>query len=577
MFCSNCGAKLADNARFCMNCGKPVTSFVASPTIPYTEGNAPATPVQASVPVQSAAPAVQTPAYPVQPGTASQSMPQIADVNSPLSVPAAQPTSSQSAGLPYAQQAQTPQYTYTPPVPGQNPPFTDSAKQPTAVPSYARQPAQVPQYTVPVSGQNPPFAPSGMQTPAPAPIKRKGWLVFLAVALIVGLLGGGIYYFFIRNADNPDQYIQQAYEAYDTGDLDGAIKAMEKAYELAPDNEAVLVALDQYYWEAGREAFINGDYGTCVDLFKKMRTIGISDTDTINSALSNAYNLWVITLGTEGDTEKALEVLEEARPYISEEDYNDRLSELTPEAPGSDDPPVQPEPPIVDPEPVPTPVPPYEPEPGKKPVVENVTDINTLAQRIAGLTDNGDFDTATMILPLYYDDIVLPKVEAGSSLLVELDETYDYPYVIFYNNAGDEYQPYYVYYGELDRDLKRSGDGWILHGSITEEEGIHLYFYFSKWKNDKANGEFTEYNVFGEDLSDVIIYSGSVKDYLYDGPIAIMWTDGNLYFATYHDGLPEILGDAGDGQKIVAYTEDGVYWLKQPEEFVNNPTGLEKM
>jgi tetratricopeptide (TPR) repeat protein len=557
MFCSNCGAKLADNARFCMNCGKPVTSFVASPTIPYSENNTAAAPVQTPATAQPASSAAQPVTAAPQARASAQTSFQISELNSPQSAPGVQTP------------AQTPQYTHTPPIPGQNPPFADTGKQPTSVPSYARQPAQIPQYTVPVSGQNPPYAAPGMQAPAPAPRKKRTGLVILAVTLIAAIIGG-LFYFFNRPGDDPDQYIQQAYDAYDAGDLNGAIEAMEKAYEMTPENEAVLIALDQYYWEASREAFADEDYGTCVEFFKKMRTLGISDTDTINSALSDAYNLWVITLATDGDTEQALEILEEARPFISEKDYNDRLSELTPEAPGSDNPPIQPEP-------EPTPTPPYEPEPGKKPVVENATDIYTLSQRIAGLTDNGDFDTATMILPLYYEDIVLPAVEAGSSYLVELDETFDYPYLIYYNNAGDEYQPYYVYYGELDRDLKRSGDGWILHGSITEEEGIHLYFYFSEWKNDKANGEFTEYNVFGEGLSDVIIYSGSVKDYLYDGPIVIMWTDGNLYFATYHDGLPEVLGDADDGQKIVAYTEDKVYWLKQSAEFVKNPTGLEKM
>ena len=67
MFCMKCGAKLADNATFCGNCGTPVTDAAPAPA-PAEAAPAPAAPVEAApavVPAAEAAPVEPAPAVAV--------------------------------------------------------------------------------------------------------------------------------------------------------------------------------------------------------------------------------------------------------------------------------------------------------------------------------------------------------------------------------------------------------------------------------------------------------------------------------------------------------------------------------
>lgn len=50
MFCSNCGTKIADDAKFCYNCGTPVATPVTAPSVSDTETVYPVqTPVQPAI------------------------------------------------------------------------------------------------------------------------------------------------------------------------------------------------------------------------------------------------------------------------------------------------------------------------------------------------------------------------------------------------------------------------------------------------------------------------------------------------------------------------------------------------
>ena len=609
MYCSNCGTKIDDDAKFCLNCGAKAAASVAAPSVSSVETVYPVQPVAQPEPVQTAQPVVQTepvqtaqpvaqtvPVQTTQPSGQYYPQPTIFpqgyDPASPTMPPYTQAETPAAAEAPVnIPQAAVQQTTYQEPVPGMNPPYVPGKSQPQV---------QAPQ----AMGQTPQYTAAPIQA-APKKKKGKAGLIIVAALLILALIGAGLYYV---KSYRPKKQIQdlseKALAAYDAGDYDSAIGYMEEIYALKPSDDSLdllesiyvdasydaynsgdtLKAIDyaekgydlrgdtnirdmlfSMYWDMVNEANDIEDYRTCLDYAIKMNNIGPYPDEkqaALDGYISSTFNVYIIQLTMAGDTDQALEVLEEAKPYITEDDYNNRLAEINGdfshyEDDTQDDSGSQ------------------QTDDGQKPVVENVTDINTLAQRIAGLTDNDNYDTASFILPVY-TDYVFPAIEETGTLLVKLDSSFNHSYVKFYQSDTAE-GGYYVYYGDMDASGNRSGEGWIL-SSFNNDGELSLYFYNSDWENDKANGFFIEYNVFGDNFDTYTCYYGHLKDYLYDGDITIIWKNGTRYYATYHNGIPDILGtDETDGQLIIALDDTGDYWLKQPEGTTQTPIGVEKM
>ena len=580
MFCSNCGTKIDDNAKFCLNCGAKVMPVASVPSVSDTETVYPVQTPDQPAPAQPAQPdqnfMPQGTIFPMGYDSAEEATKTVAE-SAPSQVPQQTPVSVPQA---MAQETAVPNPT---PVPGANPPFVQSP------PSMG----QTPQYTAPPVAK------------APKKKKGKGWIIAVAALLVLALIGGGLYYVkSYRPQQQSKEYQQKALDAYHAGDLDTAMEYLEKAYEISPDenvskalgavyyeisynatqegdtskaveyaekwyallpnDDDLKVQLITAYWDIAFDAGGEGDYRTAIDYCKKIEALGVPKEEMKTSLfnyLNGAYNLLIMDLTMAGDTDQALMVLEEGKPYLTDDEYNSRLAEINGDSSGSDDSgsgsSSQPA------------------DDGEKPVVEEVTDINTLAQRIAGLSDNQHTPSSALILPLY-TEYVDPLISGGQPYTVKLDSSFHYDYVRFYPSDETE-GGYYVYYGQLDASGNRSGEGWII-SCFNTDTGLDLYFYNADWVNDIANGFFVEYNFFGEDFSEQTMYTGTVKDYLYDGSIKIVWKNGETYYATYNNGVPEVLGDdPDDGQKIIAYNEYGDLWLKVPASSVNDPVGLEKM
>lgn len=580
MFCSNCGTKIDDNAKFCLNCGAKVMPVASVPSVSDTETVYPVQTPDQPAPAQPAQPEPsfmpQGTIFPMGYDPAEEATKTFAE-STPSQVPQQTPVN-----IPQAMTQNTVS-TNPDPVPGANPPFVQSPPSMGQTPQYAAPPIEK----------------------APKKKKGKGWLIAVAALLVLALIGGGLYYVkSYRPKQQFKEYCQKGLDAYNAGDLDLSIEYLEKAYELSPE-EGVMQALGAAYYEVSYNAFDEGDtakaleygeksyaflpddsdvklnlirvywtyayaagqesdYRNAIDYCKKIEALGVPNEEMKTSLLqyvNSAYNLWVIELGMAGETDEARQILEEGKPYLSDEEYNKRLAEIegtsNPTDDSGSDSSSQPA------------------DDGKKPVVEEVTDIITLAQRIAGLSDNQNTPTSALILPLY-TQYVDPLIAGGQTYTVDLDSSFRYDHVRFYPSDETE-GGYYVYYGQLDASGKRSGEGWII-SCFNTDDGLDLYFYNADWVNDVAEGYFVEYNFFGEDFSDITMYTGHVKNYLYDGPIEITWKNGETYNATYKNGIPEVLGeDPDDGQKIIAYNAYGDLWLKIPASSVNDPVGLEKM
>ena len=547
MFCSNCGTKIDDNAKFCMNCGAKVISAanVQAPSVSSTDTVYPVQPVPAQTAQSDQTYMPQGTIFPMGYSPAKEAAKAAAATENPVEIPK-QPV----AEIPVIEpqpQVQVPEYN------------TQATPVQPVVPTYAAQPqVQMPQYA----------APPVQATPKKK--KGKAGLIVLAVVLVLALALGGLYYFkSYRPRQQAKDYFDKALEAYNTGDYDTAIEYSEKAYAMFPDNEAAEEVLYSLYYEAYSKSSDDGDIGKALEYLKKMATLPMTDQDNLHTLLNSEYNIWLLQLIMEGKTDEAMDVLKEAEPYLTAEEYAERLDMINGDFDYSDDDGADAEEPDNSSST-------EEPDDGQKPVVENVTSIETLAQRIAGLTDNGNFDTASFILPLY-KDYVFPAINEEGTITVKLDSSFEYGYVKFYPHPEQGDDVYYVYYGDMDASGKRQGEGWIL-SNYTYDGSTALYFYNADWENDAANGFFIEYNVWGQEFENYNCYYGHVKDYLYDGDITIVWQNGIEYHATYNNGIPEIFGtDPDDGQMIVALDETGDYWLKVPESTAKTPVGVEKL
>ncbi len=171
MFCVNCGAKVADNARFCGFCGATLTPAPA-PEAAQAANAVPAEPV-AVAPVSPAAPVA-----PVAPVAENIPAAQVVTDNNAVDVP-------QTFTAPDFGQSAVPAEATSAPIFSQDtsnaaPVMTDEAAQPAApagdIPEY-QNPAGVP----PVQA-----APAAAKPKAPA--KKKGTAVTIVLAVVFGLL-----------------------------------------------------------------------------------------------------------------------------------------------------------------------------------------------------------------------------------------------------------------------------------------------------------------------------------------------------------------------------------------------------
>ncbi len=525
MYCPNCGAKVADNARFCPNCGTSLAAAAAS-----------------VAPMPSPEPAKDL----------SQAAP--APVQEPVSyaAPVQQPV---SYGAPQQQSA-------SPFQPGQNPPPASLVGNPGTASGYEPpKSAEVPDYSYPQGSAAVPGYDAGNDPYyyAPAePPKRKGrvWLAIVAVLLILVMLAG-LFASLIRAGRSDrkfDQYVQEAQTAYASEDYSKAIEMYEKALELKPDDKQVREKLGDLYNHLFFGLVTTGDYPAAIDALENAERFGSISKEDAAELFGAAYGLWITELLDAGDYETCAVVLEEAKPYISESEYDTFVSWLEIDQSMS-----SPDNAVTAP---------------AGPDDASVPGIKSLALWIASSVDkNAPFELCEDLHE--HDEMVSEALEGRPQLTVPVTGC-GFGYVVFYADDGFSGR-YYVYYGGLNADGERDGEGWIL--SRPDYEGPNVYLFKATWENGKANGPFGEIAAYGEDLNDIRVYTGSLKDGYYDGEIQIFWpSEEKTFFAVYDEGIPTVLGTDENGKDIIAYTEDHESWLWiEPGTAGSERVGVERM
>ena len=400
------------------------------------------------------------------------------------------------------------------------------------------------------------------------PRKKKTGLVIVAVILLLALAGGGGWYFLkVRPEKLCEEYLSQSHHDFGQGDYDSAIELIEKAYDLKPDDPEVNDWRSMLYFGALSSLYNDGRYEEAVEIAKQINEKGItSELDISNDEyMAACYVQWILSLREANDDAGIESVLADAKQNLSEEAYQSVVDSVSAEP--RDETETQPEP---EPEP--------EPESqDQTDIVTNVTDIKSYAERVAGLTDIGyeslEWDNIPLICEEIpeYTDIVFDALGADDSVTVEVSG-YMFEYVEFCRQEDS----YYIYYGQLDGSGVRNGNGFILDTYDYSGDGDQgLYFYVCQWVDGVANGSFIEYNLYGPEFSYFWQMAGTVKNWLYDGEVKTMWTNGVVYESVYHDGIVEVIGTDEDGLPIIAKNKTNGMYLTGSEDQVSVPTGLE--
>ena len=109
-----------------------------------------------------------------------------------------------------------------------------------------------------------------------------------------------------------------------------------------------------------------------------------------------------------------------------------------------------------------------------------------------------------------------------------------------------------LYYGEVDSDNKRNGEGRQMTYAVNYEKAPEQYieeYLHGNFINDMVNGEFEEFNHVHVSSDSVAHITGMMIDNMYDGKIRTAQSlNGKLreYTFTFNKGIPESLGKLVD-------------------------------
>ena len=579
MYCSNCGAKLDDGAKFCHECGTPVLP-INNPQLPQ----------------QEAAPAPQTPAFGMgEPVSAPSEAPVLqmpqgtpASVDPDPAVSAApvfempQPAASEPLPeAPFRQDAPSypePVHFPEPPVfPGDDAPV--SAPQAPVFPNAGAPAQSAPvqsmyrestntaptqfsgstQYSgASVSGSGsgtPPQAPNvqsydyGHNGAAAAGTKTKKKRSYILPIIIIFALVAVGYHFFFGGGSDPgpgpepdpappitvtdptqlDEY-KEAIAAMEDGDYELATELLEELYEEYGDSYDVYHNYFQALKELTLQLMDDGDYTEAEPRLHQL--ISLSDSSGEDVA-ENFYMSWIREILQGNCDDDIYEVAEKARPYLSEE--NQELLDT---------------------------------------ILSGVTDttLADIAGMIASSADEGKEYEAAYIMSAYY--VQISRELAGDSGVKVDVEGMNYPTVIFYYD--DYYDNYAAYYGSLDAGGKRSGTGTIFTSGEYASGDPYLYFYYCGWENDLPNGDFVEVIITGEEYDRTYVYSGKLADGRYVGDILETYEGMEYKFSVDEDGHYIVLDTDENGYYIIAYATDGSgQYLYVGEDALDDVVGVD--
>ncbi|MBR4928850.1 MAG: zinc-ribbon domain-containing protein [Oscillospiraceae bacterium] len=543
MFCSNCGTKLQEGAKFCHNCGAPVISNAApaetaepaftAPVFKPAEPDITSAPVQEPVPEPAAEdipePSFSAPVYtPSETQTPDTCIPEPAFA-APEFTPAepvvseapvmemphdiyTQSASPYTSASPFDQNApvsaeapkeiggEVPSYSYTYGMPQTSAPRTaENSSIPTDNPYTAAAPVTQTQGTY--------TAPAGSKKGSKSEKRKR----LIAIVIVFALLAGCWYWFFGRGNKNsggditpaPDPVPSQtgvtdptelpeyaeAVSAMENGDYDTAIDILEELSGQYLESDEVFSKLLEACGYKYQYILENNDYAANEDYLNRVCGIMPENADVLRDSY---YTEWLKAI-YRGDIDGDFyQLYTRTSQYLSDEN---------------------------------------------KELLDNILSYETnVAQLIAENVDDDKRDLASYVMYAQRVTVqMMMEARGNKTKRIHVDGCEYSDVILYYDEANERY---FAYYGGLDQSGARSGNGTLLCCYEYTDEYFKLYYYTCEWSGDLPNGAFDEYIVaYDMDLNNLStdIWKGTLAHGLYDGEF-YQYYNGSWYQGEYSSG-----------------------------------------
>ncbi len=275
MFCTNCGKKLEDIAKFCTGCGTPTR--LVQQAMPAAQTSIQGTPSEQPLqPEELFRQPVQQESAPEQPLQPEEMYRQ----------PMQQEVAPEQPLQPEEQYRQPVQQELTPEQPLQPEEMFHQPVQQEAAPEQFNQQGVIPTQTYQQRVQAPypqapqPF-PQGMEQPGSAPVKKskKKLILIVSICVVILIAGSGAGYFFYQNHIKKQAKNVIAY--YDDGAYDKAIDLYEKFSGKQKDFDETVAKELVEKAELIKEDYLleKIDYATAEELLHRLEEYGIDDLE----------------------------------------------------------------------------------------------------------------------------------------------------------------------------------------------------------------------------------------------------------------------------------------------------------
>ncbi len=555
MFCSNCGQKLSDEAKFCPNCGTPVRALTTpvtsvpetdlQPDIQASEPVLPVEPVPSADSVSVEEPVlyadtlpVAEPVFNVAPvaNTAPEEFPVSAQDENPIELPLDLPVELPEEFL--DEPVQTPEYA----VPVAQVPF--EYQQNVNEPAYIQQSAAVtpPTYAQPIQSAaiQPGVIQAGMNPPVVKETKKKKSALPLIIALLaIAALVGGYFYYQSTPAVRFKKTMERAQEAYQSEDYQSASALFEEALLLQPDDYNAQLYLYDCLDIQAEKRYDAGDYEGAIRLYEEASVKCPDFASETKDYISAIYADWAYDRINDDDLDTAQTIIDKgtAAGYDLSEPQND-LNHY------------------------------HE-------YMNLMDEMNKFMQQITLLLDNDDFLGAVQSL----NDNAPPLIDRYKSYGGTLPAIFDvngksYSTIGLYEVDGIPA----AYYGQYDGE-SREGTGDLVMYLPTSSSRWVAYRASCQWQNDIPNGSAVEYICpvyFDEIQNDRHIYS-TVVNGLYDGPVQWEYPDLGVFngsFTLGHADVIDTIDPNGKESNVIAYNEDKSTWIYRDDSDLLEAEGI---